>query len=190
VIKSGRQQGLHTEDIFYAALKRFSRLDELAQTRSDQPPCITAFRCRTYQGVSGPNWLIAGEAASMVDPITSNGVTAALRHAAEASELIVRYKDRSELPRIARNLYSKRVLQMAKLFNCGVEQLVYDCTVRDSMGLEKAATIYTAAAWMMNAVYSRLRPRGILSTFLFGALLDILRAGAQMMHRRSRRTTH
>ena len=31
----------------------------------------------------------------MVDPMTSNGVTAALRHAAEASRLIIRFRDRS-----------------------------------------------------------------------------------------------
>ena len=46
---------------------------------------MTSFRSRAYAGVAGTNWLIAGEAASMVDPITANGVTAALRHAAEAS---------------------------------------------------------------------------------------------------------
>ena len=34
----------------------------------------------------------------MVDPITANGVTAALRHAAEASGLILKYRKRGTLP--------------------------------------------------------------------------------------------
>ena len=52
---------------------------------------VTSFKCRVYLRTAGPNWLICGEAASMVDPITANGVTAALRHAEEASSLILKF---------------------------------------------------------------------------------------------------
>ena len=44
-------------------------------------PSVTSFVCRMHGRLAGPNWLIAGEAPAMVDPMTSNGVTAALRHA-------------------------------------------------------------------------------------------------------------
>ncbi len=60
---------------------------------------MTSFRCRVYLESAGPNWLIAGEAASLVDPMTSNGVTAALRHAAEAAALVLKFRTRGELPR-------------------------------------------------------------------------------------------
>ena len=190
VIKAGRQQGLTTEDIFRTHLKRFPRLASLLQTGADDIPCVTSFKCRTYEGVSGPNWIIVGEAASMVDPITSNGVTAALRHAAEASALIVEFGNRSELLSKARELYSRRVLQMSRFFNSGIEQLVYDSPVRDRIGVERAATYYTAAAWIMNALYARFRPRGLLSTLTFGAALGILRAGARMTYRWCRRLAH
>ncbi len=183
VIKTGRQQGLTIGDMFRTHLKRFPRLASLLQAGADDVPCVTSFRCRTYKGVSGPNWMIVGEAASMVDPITSNGVTAALRHAAEASALIVECGDRSELPSGARELYSRRVLQMSQFFNSGIEQLVYDWPVRDRIGIESAATFYTAAAWIMNAVYARLRPRGMLSTLAFGVVLGLLRATVRMTYR-------
>ncbi len=137
------------------------------------PPRATSFSCRTYRGVTGPNWIIAGEAASMVDPITSNGVTSALRHAQEASALIVRSRGKSELQYLARKSYSMRVLQLGRFFNSGIEWLVYDWQVRDRVGIERAATIYTDAAWSMNALYSRLGPRGVLSTAAFGALLNV-----------------
>ena len=94
---------------------------------------MTSFRCRVHMGVAGSNWLIAGEAASMVDPITSNGVTAALRQAAEASSLILKFRTRGRLPWAARVSYSSRVLQLAKFFNSGIEKIVYEPWVRNRM---------------------------------------------------------
>jgi hypothetical protein len=119
----------------------------------------------------------------MVDPITSNGVTAALRHAEEAAALIVKFRGRSELPSTARASYDRRVLQMGRFFNGGIERLVYDWPARDRLGVRRSATVYTAAAWSMNGVYSRLRPRGVLSTAAFGVLLDVLRASAWICYR-------
>jgi flavin-dependent dehydrogenase len=182
-VKKKREQGLRTADIFSLQLARFPRLAGLAPRDAGIPPRVTSFNCRTYRGVTGPNWIIAGEAASMVDPITSNGVTSALRHAQEASALIVASKGKSELPYMARKSYSMRVLQLGRFFNSGIEWLVYDWQVRDRLGIERAATIYTDAAWSVNALYSRLRPRGILSTATYGALLNVVRAGAWMLYR-------
>ena len=164
-------------------LQRFPRLESLARKGADCPPRTTAFQCRTYKGVSGPNWMIVGEAASMADPITSNGVTAALRHAAEASALIAESRERSELPRTARRSYERRVLYMGRFFNSGIEKLVYDWQARDRLGVQRAATAYVGAAWTLNGIYSRLQPLGALSTWAFGALLGALRAAAWICYR-------
>jgi flavin-dependent dehydrogenase len=182
-VKKERDQGLTVEDILRLQLERFPRLVSLSQMDAGTVPRVTSFSCRTYRGVTGPNWIIAGEAASMVDPITSNGVTSALRHAQEASALIARSRGRSELPYMARKSYSMRVLQLGRFFNSGIESLVYDWPVRDRLGIARAATIYTDAAWSMNALYSRLRPRGVLSTAAFGAAINVLRASAWMLCR-------
>jgi flavin-dependent dehydrogenase len=182
-MKKRRDQGLTIEDILRLQLARFPRLASLLQKGAGNPPCVTSFSCRTYKGLTGPNWMIVGEAASMVDPITSNGVTAALRHAEEASALIAACRGRSELPSRARASYNRRVLQMGGFFNGGIEWLVYDWPVRDRLGAGRAATVYTTAAWTMNGLYSRLRPRGVLSTATFGALLGVLRASAWTWYR-------
>lgn len=182
-VKKKREQGLTVEDILSRQLARFPRLAALSQVDAGTVPRVTSFSCRTYRGVTGPNWIIAGEAASMVDPITSNGVTSALRHAQEASALITRSRGKSQLPYLARKSYSMRVLQLGRFFNSGIESLVYDWPVRDRLGITLAATIYTDAAWSMNALYSRLRPRGLLSTAAFGAALNVLRASAWMLCR-------
>jgi hypothetical protein len=137
--------------------------------------------------VAGPNWLIAGEAASMVDPITANGVTAALRHAAEASSLIVKYRKRGKLPLRKRFSYGRRILQMAKFFNSGIEQIVYEPPIRNRIGMGHAGTVYTSPAWSMNAVYARLKPTGIFSTFLIGSVLGFFRAGAWVFYQLCKR---
>jgi flavin-dependent dehydrogenase len=181
-MKRARDQGFTVEDIMRRQLARFPRLASL-QNGADAAPRVTSFHCRTYRGVTGPNWIIVGEAASMVDPITSNGVTAALRHAEEAAALIAESRGRSELPSKARAAYDRRVLQMGRFLNSGIERLVYDWPARDRLGVERAAKVYTAAAWTMNGIYSRLRPRGFLSIAAFFALLDMLRACAWMCYR-------
>jgi hypothetical protein len=134
-------------------------------------------------GVAGPNWLIAGEAAAMVDPITSNGVTAALRHAAEASALILKYRKRGKLPLRARLCYSSRILQMAKFFNGGIENIVYEPPVRNRIGIGTAGTVYTSPAWSMNVVYARMKPRGMISTFILGLFLGAFRLSAWIFYR-------
>jgi flavin-dependent dehydrogenase len=138
---------------------------------------------------AGPNWLIAGEAASMVDPITANGVTAALRHAAEASRLILKYRRRGKLPLRPRICYSTRILQMAKFFNSGIEKIVYEPAVRNRIGVGRSGTVYTSPAWSMNVVYARLKPKGIFSTFFLSSILGFFRASAWVLYQFCKRRT-
>ena len=98
-----REQGLSVENIFRQQLTKFPRFEQLLREAPLDQPSVTSFRSRAYGGVAGTNWLIAGEAASMVDPITANGVTAALRHAAEASRLILKYRKRGHAAAVGKN---------------------------------------------------------------------------------------
>jgi len=180
--KARRERGLSVEDIFRQQLMKFPRFEQMLQAAPLETPNVTAFRCRAYAKVAGTNWLIAGEAASMVDPITANGVTAALRHAKEASGLILKYRKRGALPLLAQKCYSSRVLQMAKFFNSGIEKIVYEPPVRDRIGMGRSGTVYTSPAWSMNVVYARLRPNGIFSTFFLGSVLKLFRASAWLLY--------
>jgi hypothetical protein len=180
--KARREQGLSVEDIFRQQLMKFPRFEPLLRAGAQGAVNVTSYRSRVHTGVAGPNWLITGEAASMVDPITANGVTAALRNASEASRLILKYRKRGKLPLLARISYSSRILQMAKFFNSGIEKIVYRPPVRNSIGLGRSGTVYTSPAWSMNVVYARLKPSGIFSTFLLGSLLGFFRASAWVLY--------
>jgi flavin-dependent dehydrogenase len=177
-MKTRREQGLSVEEIFRQQLLKFPRFESLLQAGALGPCNVTSFRSRVYDGLAGPNWFVAGEAASMVDPITANGVTAALRHAAEASALILKYRKRGVLPLHSRICYNRRILQMAKFFNSGIERILYEPAVRNRIGARASGTVYTTPAWSMNLVYARLRPRGILKTYLLGLVLGFWRACA------------
>ncbi len=177
-MKTFRERGPGVEDIFRQQLIKFPRFDVLLRAGALGPCNVTAYRSRAYDGVAGPNWFVAGEAASMVDPITANGVTAALRHAAEASALILEYRKRGTLPLRARISYNRRIVQMAKFFNVGIERILYEPAVRNRLGARTSGTVYTTPAWSMNVVYARLKPKGILKTYLLGLVLDFWRACA------------
>jgi hypothetical protein len=170
-----RQQGLSVEDVFRQELLKFPRFSRLMEAGSMSPPSVTSFRSRVYFGVTGPNWFVTGEAGAMVDPITSNGVTAALRHAAEASRLIVKYHKRASVPVRARICYGTRMRQVALFFNSGIENIVYQPAVRNRISIRHAGTTYISPAWTLNLLYARVKPSGILSTFLFVSLLGLFR---------------
>ena len=183
VLKVKREEGDSVENIFRQQLMKFPRFEPLLQQGPLEDLNVTSFQCRVYLDSAGPNWLIAGEAASLVDPMTSNGVTAALRHAAEAAALIVKFRARGELPRRLRKAYSSRILQTAKFFNEGIEKIVYEPVVRNRIGLSLAGTFYTSPAWSMNVVYARVQPDGMLSTFFLGTILKFFRISASILYR-------
>jgi hypothetical protein len=132
--------------------------------------------------VAGPNWLIAGEAAAMVDPMTANGVTAALRHSAEASRLLIESRHRQRIPWLGAAMYSRRILDLAMFLNYGIERVIYESPIRNRIGVLKAGDVYTVPAWSFNAIYSRLRPRGVLKTLLFCSLLSLARLGTFLFY--------
>jgi len=182
LIKAKRDRGLTVEEVYRQELAKFPRFEPLLRSGSTGKLDVTSFQCRVHLGVAGPNWLICGEAASMVDPITSNGVTAALRHAAEASALILKYRRKGGIPLGARVCYSSRILQMAKFFNSGIEKIVYEPPVRNRIGLQMSGTVYTGPAWSMNVVYARLKPSGAFSTLLLNSILVAFRLTAWLFY--------
>jgi flavin-dependent dehydrogenase len=180
-IKHMRQSGLGVRDIYEFQLNRFSGLQELLQSAKVLSPRVTSFRCRVHRKSAGSNWLVVGEAASMVDPMTSNGVTAAMRHALEASHLIAKYRHRTRLPYLATALYSWRVRNLASFFNVGIERVMYDWPIREKIGPLAAGDVYTVPAWLMNLLYTRINPTGLVGTALFGFVLASLRSGSRIL---------
>jgi flavin-dependent dehydrogenase len=173
-LKRRRSGGQTVEEAFRGELKKFVRFEKIAE--SIEPPATISFTCHAYRGVCGLNWVIIGEAAAVPDPITGNGVTSALRQALEASKLIIRYHARGTIPWRKRVVYNVRVQQMGKFFNSLIAKLVYTCTLRDRFGIFKTGDVYTAIAWSVNHLYTRINPEGTVKTMVFCVPLALIRA--------------
>jgi flavin-dependent dehydrogenase len=181
-VKEKRRCGMNVRDIFHAQIKRFPDLQGLVPSAAADTPHTTSFRCRVFSKLAGPNWLVVGESGSMVDPMTSNGVTAAMRHAAEASSLLIRFRNRTSLPFLPTSMYCRRIVTLARFFNSAIEKLLYERPVRNSIGPFLAGDLYTIPAWSLNVIYSRLRPRGLFKTLLFSGLTSLLRIGIHIFY--------
>ena len=180
-VKEQRQRGLSVQEIYDTRLEEFRSLVEPLKKMDDSTPRVTSFRCRVHQKVAGPNWLMVGEAASMVDPMTSNGVTAALRHASEAAALIIRSRRHTRLPRLASLAYTLRVRALARFFNSGIEKVMYEWPVRTRIGALAAGDVYTIPAWLMNLIYARIQPRGLVLSAAFSVMLASLGIAASLL---------
>jgi len=179
-IKARRRQGESVKQIYADALTRIPRLAALLPQAHHSAPHTVSWRCRVHERITGENWMAIGESASMVDPMTSNGVTAALRHAQEASRIVISAGRRTHLPRVDRMLYTRRAVAMARFFNCGIERVIYDWPIRERIGALSAGRVYTIPAWLFNLFYSRMQPRGLIGTTLFCAALTTLRCLANV----------
>jgi flavin-dependent dehydrogenase len=176
--KQQKTAGLTNAEILAKQMRKFPRLDGIVSQSPLEDVASTSFLCRTYKGVCGSNWVIVGEAASQSDPITGNGVTAALRHAEEGSALICQYHSRGSIPALARSVYSMRVSGMGCYFNSLIEKLYYESPFRSLVGVFTTARVYTVPAWLTNVIYSRTRPRRLLGTLVFCSAMLALRAAA------------
>jgi flavin-dependent dehydrogenase len=185
-VKLGRAHGLKNRDLLSQQMQKFARLSTLAKDAPPERVAVISFLCRTYMGACGPNWIIIGEAASQSDPITGNGVTAALRHAEEASALICRYQHRESIPVLARTAYNLRVSSLGRYFNSLIEKLFYEYPLRARLGLFGTTRVYTVPAWLTNLLYSRVRPRRFLGTVIFCFALVTIRALAWSLFQLSR----
>ena len=175
-VKAQRAMGLGTQDIFVRQCRSFPRLQKAFDQDPMQEVATASFLCRTYEGVCGTNWVIIGEAASQSDPITGNGVTAALRHAEEAIALIRHYRHRGTISFAARAIYNLRVKAVGLYFNSLIEKLFYQPVLRDRLGLFGTARVYTVPAWLTNLFYTRIRPsRSLLRTLVICSLMAAVR---------------
>src|SRR4029450_5053361 len=111
-----------------------------------------------------------GEAASMPDPLTGNGVTSGIRHARHASDAILAAGSGDVISARRRRTYSQHVFRLGHSFNAHVESTIYRHPIRWGLGLQAATYIYTFFAFFMNALHARFDPHGRVGMSVFSLL--------------------
>jgi len=170
--RSLRHTGKSPAEILTDELTRFPRSIsashlETVRTRSYRPFVSTR--------VAGANWLMVGEAAAFVDPLTAVGVTSAMRHASEAARLIIDNAHSPARASQALNRYDKRVRNVARLYNLGVDALMYRPLVRRALGIRWASRAYVTLGYGTNSLYTRLKPTTRHRMMALGALIGAFR---------------
>jgi flavin-dependent dehydrogenase len=127
-----------------------------------------AFRCYTHSRVSGDNWIMIGEAASFVDPLSSTGVSTAMRHGVEAAE-IVQLTSPATVARALRR-FDRRVRFVSNLYNEAIEALLYSPDLRNTVGIRSATRAYVIVGFGMTALYTRI---GGIGPVRHGAVLAV-----------------
>jgi flavin-dependent dehydrogenase len=153
--RASRHGGLVIDEVFARALDRFPRLDARQLTG---PIHTRTYQPYVSQRVAGANWVMVGEAAALVDPISSIGVTAALRHGSEAAAIIA---NSGRVPESTDRLladYDRRIRSVAVLYNEAVDGLLYRPQLRQRFGMKEAGRSYVIVGYLTNALYTRLDP--------------------------------
>jgi flavin-dependent dehydrogenase len=170
-VKQQRRQGKETHQILWDALAAYTRFDLLVEEQRGAAVHSASYQSYVHTNACGPNWLMVGEAASLPDPLTANGVTAAFRHAAEGVKFILESNDHGTLTARQRRVYNTNVQRMGHVFNHSIETSIYDNSIRWGLGVMPAQKIYTAFSYTVNALYTKYRPQGWLSMLCFGVMM-------------------
>lgn len=172
-VKEQRRAGKEVREILQQELKEFSCLADLVDRQPDHPIRTASYRSYVYDAASGPNWFIVGEAASLPDPLTANGVTAAFRHAWESSQILLeaRRNGRRETTGKQRRVYDTNLKRMGHAFNHSIETAIYDWPIRWGLGVMPAQKVYTAFSYTVNALYTKYKPKRWLAMLCFGGIV-------------------
>jgi flavin-dependent dehydrogenase len=179
-VQAYRRRGLSNKDILANALAPYERFAMPMASQPDFEVQATSFQPYVTSRVCGPNWMMVGEAASMPDPLTGNGVTSGMRHARYARTAIVRAGSRPELAAADRRWFSRHVHRLGHSFNSHIERVIYQPPVRRGLGMRAATIIYTLFAFFMNALYTRFDPTGPVAMAIFDGLFVVARVWVAM----------
>ena len=169
VVRDRRRAGDAVETILLEELRRYARFAPLLARAPALRIESTSFRPYVTTRACGVNWMMVGEAGSMPDPLTGNGVTSGIRHARHASEAI-RTAPTGALTARQRRDYERHVHRLGHAFNAHIERAIYRPEIRWGLGLKTATYVYTLFAFFMNALHARFDPRRRLGMAVFALL--------------------
>lgn len=174
-----RFRSRRTEDGSVDELFR-SALGEFAGTRHFEDAEWSDVFVRTYRSFQseqmyGPNWVLIGEAGCFVDPLTSTGVSSALRHGFETADALATALHRPVEGRRRLRRYERRSNGMARLYGDGAERLLYGPTIRGVFGPRVAAVAYVVLGFFATALYGKTRPETSLGTLVVKSMFAAFR---------------
>lgn len=174
LLKQRRKSGKSLDAIIREESAKYPQLAPLFADQSELRVKTCTYQSYVYRRACGPNWLMVGETASLPDPLTANGVTAAFRHGQEAANYIAESRQRGELSAYQRYVYNANLRRMGRVFNHSIERSVYEWPIRQGLSVLRMERVYTTFSYPINALYTKFRPQSRRSMAAFGLLYAIV----------------
>lgn len=114
------------EEVYWKLLDRVKLLADFAdQSRVAGPLQVCSFQNTMAERAAGDNWLAVGEAAYVIDPISSGGTTIALRSGKFAANILDKAlsEGKTTLPEKDRHFYHQRLSLQVKFVNSALDDL-------------------------------------------------------------------
>jgi flavin-dependent dehydrogenase len=166
-----RSSGFRPREIFEHGLGSIPRLRHIVGAHPGVELHATTYTPYRHDRTIGANWLLVGDASAMVDPLTSNGVTSALRHADRAARTVTDALDHNRLSRRHAWAYQHTAPATIATLDRAIEAFVYDPTIRQRLGLRRAVTLYAATGVLTNSLYAKLDPTSFTRSVACAAVL-------------------
>jgi flavin-dependent dehydrogenase len=154
-LKACRRPGEAMTSLLVRKMNALERFRNIRASTFKTPVRTCAFSNSVVERSFGANWLAIGEAAAMVDPLTSSGASAAIRHARMAATILDDALSNVRPDQHLLENYGRCVQLLGSSFNRNIEKTIYDPTLRKNMSMFWAAFSYTAFGYFFNALYER-----------------------------------
>lgn len=114
------------DEVYWELLQKVEQLADMAdRSRVAGPLRVCSFQNQFADQAAGDNWLAAGETAFVIDPISSGGVTVALRSGKFAARILneALSQNKALVPALSRRYYHSRLSLQVKFINATLADL-------------------------------------------------------------------
>ncbi|MEL7157091.1 MAG: tryptophan 7-halogenase, partial [Actinomycetota bacterium] len=176
-LRAARAADQSPEQVFDDFIAAFDGVAALVGEKAagDGPVRSRAFTPFAHDRTSGHNWVLVGDAAALLDPVTSSGVAIGLHSAFAASRLVDHALSGSPAVASDRWAHHHLTVRTTTVINQVVDRVLHRRGLRSLIGTRLAAFVYAITNVLVNAWYTRLRPASGPRIVLHGGLLSAAR---------------
>ncbi|HSR51049.1 MAG TPA: FAD-dependent oxidoreductase [Acidobacteriota bacterium] len=171
------------EDVYWDVVADVDLLKEFAdRSRVAGPLQTCSFRQYVSDQAAGENWLGVGETAFLVDPISSAGVTVALRSAKFASQILddALGGGQAVLPQRDRRFYHKRLSHQVAFVNTTLQMLYSSRRLWNRIGVPVYVRLLVLPQFQINWLSSCFALRSRAGLVLIAFLRHFLGGGVRV----------
>jgi flavin-dependent dehydrogenase len=165
------------DGVYWELLRKVELLADLADgSRVAGPLRVCSFQNSFADRAAGDNWLAVGETAFVIDPISSGGVTVALRSAKFAADILDEALSRGEelVPTRNQRFYHGRLLVQVKFINATLADLYHFRKLWNRVGMPVYVRLLVLPQFHINWLGSNFPLRSRRGLALLRVLTAIL----------------